>query len=71
MIHVTVRYDGEVLVPEGRVDLPTGVPLQATIERGGDGASTNSIRSLVGLGADVWAGVDPLEYQRNEREGWE
>lgn len=29
------------------------------------------IRALQGLGAEVWEGIDPVEYQRKEREGWD
>ena len=25
---------------------------------------------LLGLGADIWKGVDPVKYQRNERNDW-
>ena len=69
MIRLTVRYDGEVLVPDTPVELPTGVPLQVVIETPSDTVNGDPIRALVGLGEEVWEGIDPVEYQRREREG--
>ncbi len=71
MIRLTVRYDGKVLVPDTPVDLPTGVPLQVVVETPSDAVNGDPIRALVGLGEEVWEGVDPVEYQRRERDGWE
>ena len=33
--------------------------------------SSDPIRALQGLGAEIWEGIDPVEYQRKEREGWD
>lgn len=71
MVRLTARYDGRVLVPDGPVDLPTGIPLQVTIQTNEDADGSDPILALDGLGAEIWKGVDPLEYQRREREGWE
>ena len=71
MIRLTVRYDGEVFVPDTPVELPTGVPLQIVVEIPSDAVNGDPIRALVGLGEEVWEGIDPVEYQRREREGWE
>jgi hypothetical protein len=35
------------------------------------GSNRNSILELVGLGKELWKGVDPDEYVRKLREGWE
>jgi len=70
MVRVTVRYDGKVLVPDGPIALPAGVPLQATIQTQ-ESSNADAIAALVGLGREVWDGIDPVEYQRREREGWE
>jgi hypothetical protein len=71
MVRVTVRYDGKVLIPENAVDLPTNVPLRITVHTGTNGPAEDAILGLDGLGAEIWEGVDPLEYQRQERQGWE
>ncbi|MFH0983565.1 MAG: hypothetical protein V2A79_18780 [Planctomycetota bacterium] len=71
MVRLTVRYDGKVLIPDEPVELPTGVPLRATIQTGDESPTGDAILALAGLGREVWAGVDPVEYQRREREGWE
>ena len=69
MVRFTVRYDGKVLVPEGPVDLPRGVALDVTIRTPEGAENGDSLLALDGLGKDLWEGVDPLEYQRREREG--
>lgn len=72
MIRLTAHYDGKVLVPDEPVALPAGVPLDVTVEASEHiPANGDPILAFVGLGADAWAGVDPLQYQRQEREGWE
>ena len=38
---------------------------------GASESSSDPIRLLQGLDPDVWKGIDPLEYQRREREGWD
>ena len=70
MVRLTARYDGKVLVPDGPVDVPTGVPLEVVIETQKDGSREDSILAFDGLGKEVWEGVDGVEYQRREREGW-
>lgn len=35
------------------------------------GPSSDPARLLQGLDPDVWKGIDPVDYQRGEREGWE
>lgn len=71
MVRLTARYDGKVLVPEGPVELPTGVRLHLTVKTNEEVGEPDPVLSLDGLGAEVWDGVDPLDYQRREREGWE
>lgn len=71
MVRLTAHYDGKVLVPEGPIDLPTGVRLRITVETNEPPSECDGILALDGLGSDVWEGIDPLEYQRREREGWE
>lgn len=71
MVRLTARYDGKVLVPDEPLELPTGVPLHVTVQTDEEAAEQDSILSLDGLGAEVWGGVDALDYQRREREGWE
>ncbi len=71
MVRLTARYDGKVLVPEGPVELPTGVPLHVTVRTNEEVAELDPILSLDGLGAEVWGGIDPVEYQHRERRGWE
>ena len=29
-----------------------------------------ALESLIGLGKDIWDDVDPVEYQKKERESW-
>ena len=70
MVRLKARFDGRVLIPDGPVNLPTDVPLDVLVQtQGGDGAA--DVLAFDGLGAEVWDGVDPVEYQRREREGWE
>ena len=72
MVRLTVRYDGKVLIPDQPLNLPTGVPLEITVLGDAECAGPpDPILALLGLGADVWADVDPVAYQRREREGWE
>jgi hypothetical protein len=71
MIRLTAHYDGKVLVPEQPVDLPRGVPLDVTVQAALGAGGVESLLKLEGMGAEVWDGVDPVEYQRREREGWE
>ena len=28
------------------------------------------LEELIGLGKELWRGIDPVEYQRAERSGW-
>ncbi len=70
MIHLTAQYDGKVLVPDGPLELPTGVPLDITVHTQPDNNGRDPIMELDGLGAEVWEGIDGVEYQRREREGW-
>lgn len=37
---------------------------------GHSGLNPDPLRLLQGLDSEVWQGIDPLEYQRQEREGW-
>jgi len=71
MVRLIAHYDGKVLVPSQPVDLPEGVPLQVTVQTDEEGTSSDAILALDGLGREVWGDIDPLEYQRQEREGWE
>jgi hypothetical protein len=70
MVRLKAHFDGRVLVPDEPVDLPTGVALDVVVQAAaGDGCP--DVLAFEGLGADLWEGVDPVEYQRREREGWE
>jgi len=71
MVHLTAHYDGKVLVPDEPVELPSGVPLHVIVQTGDQTVNGDPILALVGLGMDIWEGVDPIDYQRREREGWE
>ncbi len=71
MVQVKVRYDGKVLIPEDPVELPRGVVLDCMVETSGSKGNGNLLEALRGLGAEVWKGIDPVEYQHKEREGWE
>ena len=74
MLTFTARYDGKVLVPQEAVSLPLNVPLLLSIEAQAPSPATeeapDALRALEGLGAEVWEGIDPVEYQRQERMGW-
>jgi len=35
------------------------------------GAVRGRLSELYGLGSDVWEGVDPIAYLRQERDAWE
>jgi hypothetical protein len=67
------HFDGEALIPDHKIDLPQGVPLRLTIEVAAEqpSESQDSFLRLAGLGAEIWDGIDGVEYQRREREGWE
>lgn len=72
MIRLTAHYDGKVLIPDEPVTLPAGVPLEVTVQASEHlPANGDPILAFVGLGAEAWAGVEPVQYQRKEREGWE
>ena len=71
MVRLTAHYDGKVLVPDEPVELPSGVPLHVIVQTGDKTVNGDPILALVGLGMDVWEGIDPVDYQRREREGWE
>jgi hypothetical protein len=70
MVRLTARNDGKVLVPDGPVNLPQDVPLTVVVEAGDNGNQVDPILAICGLGAELWKGIDALEYQRREREGW-
>lgn len=70
MVRLTVQYDGKVLIPDRQIELPRGVPLDVTIDAEESNNGHDTIQELSGLGAEVWEGVDGVEYQRREREGW-
>jgi hypothetical protein len=71
MVRMKARFDGQVLIPEEPVQLPQGVSLSVTVETDDAAGGSNPILSLSGLGKELWAGIDPVEYQRSERKGWE
>jgi len=71
MVRLTVHYDGKVLIPDETVDLPTGIPLQVTVQTDDPRSDKDPIQALDGLGKRLWQDIDPVEYQRKEREGWE
>ena len=71
MVRLTAHYNGKVIVPDQPVQLPEGVPLEVTVQPQGQPGHDDPILELSGLGMDVWNGIDPVEYQRREREGWE
>jgi hypothetical protein len=71
MVRIKAHFDGKVLIPDEPIELPSGVSLDVTVETSHSSGENDSLASLIGLGADVWKGVDPVEYQRREREGWE
>jgi len=71
MVRLTAHYDGKVIVPDETVELPTGVPLHVIVQTGDRTADGDPILALAGLGMEVWDGIDAVDYQRREREGWE
>lgn len=71
MVRLTAHYDGKVIIPDEPVELPTGVPLHVSIESNNNITDIDPILTFVGLGKEAWEGIDPVEYQRREREGWE
>lgn len=72
MVRFSATFDGKVLIPEQPIDLPRGVPLDLTVEAKTHGAPPrDSVLDLVGLGREMWCGIDAVEYQRGEREGWD
>ena len=71
MVRLTAHYDGKAIVPDEPVQLPTGVPLQITVQMPEQTCARDPIPALAGLGKEIWGDVDPVEYQRREREGWE
>ena len=71
MVRLIAHYDGKVIIPDEPVELPTGVPLRLSIESNNNTSDSDPILTFVGLGKEIWEGIDPVEYQRREREGWE
>jgi len=71
MVRLKAHYDGKVLVPDGPVQLPQDVPLDITVDTPAPEEPVRGLEALIGLGAEIWRGVDGLEYQQKEREGWE
>jgi hypothetical protein len=66
VVRLKAEYDSRVLIPKEPVRLPTGVPLDLIVENASE-PSASSLLDLAGLGAEIWDGVDPVEYQRRER----
>jgi len=71
MVRLKAHYDGRVLIPESPVELPTDVSLDVTVDTPAVEVPPGGLESLIGLGAEIWRGIDPVEYQRKEREGWD
>ena len=71
IVRLIAHYDGKTIVPDEPVQLPTGVPLQVTVQAPEQASGADPIAALTGLGKEVWNAIDPVEYQRREREGWE
>ena len=70
MTRITARFDGKVLIPDTPLSLPRDVSIEIMVPDASH-ATGVGILQLAGVGAEVWAGVDALENQRREREGWE
>ena len=67
MVRITGRYDGKVLVLDGPIAVPKDTQLDITVQPALKGKGRDPILALRGLGADMWQGIDPVEYQRRER----
>lgn len=70
MVRIKAHYDGKVLVPDEPLNVPQDVPLEITVSESTAPFDEGALDRLIELGADVWRGVDGVEYQRKEREGW-
>ena len=74
MVQLNAHFDGKAIVPDEKVELPTGVRLRITVEVAPStikNTEDDPFLKLAGLGEEIWEGIDGVEYQRREREGWE
>jgi hypothetical protein len=71
VVRITGRYDGKVLVLDGPISVPEDTQLEITVQPVPRSNGRDPILELRGLGAEIWQGIDPVEYQRREREGWD
>jgi hypothetical protein len=71
MVWFTAKYDGKVLIPDHPVELPRDVSLRLAVSADNGHVEGSSLLGLLGLGRDAWQEIDPIEYQRREREGWQ
>lgn len=70
MVWITGHYDGKALILDGPIPVPKHTQLEIAVQPASKVNGRDSILALRGLGADLWKGIDPVEYQRREREGW-
>lgn len=66
---VDVLHDLDSLTKEQLLDLLRSIE-QLLRKRNGSEPQRGSLSTLYGLGAEIWEGVDPIEYQREERSTW-
>jgi predicted DNA-binding antitoxin AbrB/MazE fold protein len=73
ILETTAIYEEGVLKPEQELEIPEHQRVKLRIEIGPRRKKTGkySMRDLVGLGKEVWEGVDAQEYVREERRSWE
>jgi predicted DNA-binding antitoxin AbrB/MazE fold protein len=73
IVETTAVYEGGVLRPEGELDIPEHerVTLRIELRQSGRKTGKYSMRDLVGLGKEIWEGVDAQEYVRKERASWD
>jgi hypothetical protein len=60
-----------VLVLDGPISVPEDTLLEITVQPVQKSNGHDPILALRGLGAELWQDIDPMEYQRREREGWD
>jgi hypothetical protein len=74
MTSVKAHWDGKQVILDQPLDLQPDTPLLVNILD--EGVTSKALKEdpvlmLSGLGREIWEGIDPDEYVRQQREGWE
>ena len=77
-MRTTLDIDDQLAVEAKKLAIEEHTSLKALVERGlrlvlrgGGKPSQDALSALRGLGKDVWKGVQPDNYVRETRKGWQ